>query len=92
MKAMLTYQGMPVIVSYDQPGYVLPLDLPLPLEFRQQFNEWAASFFRRKPSFIPDGQVVFTNPGGLFGPGGRQMLHMNERTFAEFKKVIGNAS
>lgn len=81
------FGGMPVIVSYDRPGYRLPEDLMLPPKFREEFNAWAAAFFRPKPSPIPDGQVIFANPGGLFGPGGQQQLHMNQRTYAKFLKA-----
>lgn len=81
-----------MIVSYDMPGYVLPLDLMLPPVFRAQFNTWAAGFFRPKPSPIPDGAVVFGNPGGLFGPGGQQRLVMNERTYAQFVNAIGSVA
>ena len=82
------FGGIPVVISYDQPGYVLPLDLPLPPAFREQFNAWAAGFFHPKPSPIPDGRIVFENPGGLYGPGGRQRLHMNQRTHVEFIRTI----
>ena len=65
-------EGIPVVVSYDQPGYVFPST------FR----------FRPNPSPIPDGRIVFENPGGLYGPGGRQRLHMNERTHAELLREV----
>ena len=78
--------SIPVVIDYDRPGYVLPLDLPLRPEFRVQFNAWAAGFFRRKPSFIKDGEVITTNPDGVPGLGPTR-FHMNERTFAQFRKA-----
>lgn len=69
--------GIDIVVSYDQPGYKLPEDLPLPPEFRAQFNEWAASFFNRKPSVINDDQVIHDRVNNR--------MHMNERTWHKLK-------
>lgn len=75
---MNTIYGIEIAVSRDRPGYVLPLDLPLPDKFRAEFNEWAAGFFNRRPSPIPDGQVIHDKINNK--------MHMNERTFAQFEK------
>lgn len=67
-----------IVVSRDQPGYVLPDDLPLPDDFRASFNAWAAGFFKWKPSPIPDGEVLHDKV--------RNVMHMNQLTFAEFRR------
>lgn len=71
--------GIDIVISRDQPGYVLPVDLPLPDKFRADFNEWAAGFFNRKPSPIPDDQVIHDKLNNK--------MHMNERTFEQLRKA-----
>lgn len=74
--------GIEVVVSYDQPGYKLPEDLPLKPEFRAQFNLWAASFFRPKPSLLADNQVFHDRVNNR--------LHMNERTWNKLRREVRN--
>lgn len=70
--------GLRVCVSPDRPGYQLPEELPLPPQFRMQFNAWAAGFFN-PVQFIPDGDVIHDKQNGT--------LYMNERTLAMLKKT-----
>lgn len=79
MRNFPMFTGIDVVVSYGKPGYVLPEDLMLPPKFREEFNLWAAGFFNRKPSPIPDDQVLHDKV--------HNVMHMNERTFAKFRRA-----
>lgn len=69
--------GTPVVVHQGRPRYVLPPDLPLPPDFRAEFEAWAATFFEQRIYLIPDGVTYIAN--GVF--------HMNPTTFAQLKAV-----
>lgn len=79
MRSFPSFTGIPIVVSYDRPGYVLPDDLMLPPKFREDFNRWAAAFFRPKPSLILDDQVIHDKV--------RDVFYMNERTFNKFRRA-----
>lgn len=72
-----TLYGMKVVINdASVPGYVLPEDLSLPPEFRKQFNEWAAGFFKRK----------YVLAEGLTFMVGDHTMTMRSSTYAALKK------
>lgn len=40
----MNINSIDIVIARDRPGYVLPLDLPLPEAFRAEFNAWAEGF------------------------------------------------
>lgn len=71
--------GIKIFVSPDRPGYVLPKDLPLPDDFRAQFNAWAFTFFKTWNP-VPDGAAMHDRI--------RDTMTMNPRTFKAFKESL----
>ena len=69
--------GIDIVISRDQPGYKLPADLPLPPKFREEFDAWAASFFKPKPSLIRDGEVIHDKVN--------RRMYMNERMWDKLR-------
>lgn len=49
--------GMKIVVAPEFPKYQLPLDLPLPEDFRADFNKWAREFF---------GMTCMVPPGTMY--------------------------
>jgi len=71
--------GIKIIVSPDRAGYVLPADLPLPDDFRAQFNAWAFLFFKRWNP-VPDGEAMHDCRSDT--------MVMNPRTFQALKESL----
>ena len=59
--------GMKILVVPDEPGYKLPEDMILKPEFREQFNAWAASFFKPK-NLLADDRVIRTGDTLMMNP------------------------
>jgi hypothetical protein len=71
--------GLKVVVSCERPRYRLPDGLPLPPDFRAEFNAWALEFFGTW-NLLPDGQVLIEERRGI--------VHMNARTLAAMKAAM----
>jgi hypothetical protein len=71
------FGGTQIYVVEDQPKMKLSADCPVTPEFRLEMDAWLIRFFGMENRLV-DGEIISVG----------NSLHMNPRTFSEFKKNV----